>query len=80
VRGFVRDANGIYITLDHPATLQPFGFPVNETLVYGIYNAVTIVGGSVAKSVLLAVGAGLCTRAEQTLPTAFEADQQELSD
>src|ERR1700738_1221715 len=28
----------------------------------------------------LALGAGLCTRAEQTLPTASEADQQELSD
>src|SRR5712692_5258195 len=28
----------------------------------------------------LALGAGLCTRVEQTLPTASEADQQELSD
>ena len=28
----------------------------------------------------LALGAGLCTRAEQTLPAASEADQQELSD
>src|SRR5260370_24535108 len=28
----------------------------------------------------LALGAGLCTRAEQTLPTASQADQQELSD
>src|SRR5260370_32402979 len=28
----------------------------------------------------LALGAGLCTRTEQTLPTASQADQQELSD
>jgi hypothetical protein len=28
----------------------------------------------------LALGAGLCTRAEQTLPTASQADEQELSD
>jgi hypothetical protein len=28
----------------------------------------------------LAVGAGVCPGVEQTLPTAFEADQQELPD
>src|SRR5260370_23282795 len=28
----------------------------------------------------LALGAGLCTRAEQTLPTASQTDEQELSD
>src|SRR6266851_574881 len=28
----------------------------------------------------LALGAGVCTRAEQTLPTASQADEQELSD
>src|SRR5260370_42529801 len=28
----------------------------------------------------LALGAGLCTRVEQTLPTASQADEQELSD
>src|SRR5665213_2196782 len=28
----------------------------------------------------MALGAGLCTRTEQTLPSASQADQQELSD
>ena len=37
-------------------------------------------GVEVDASLHLALGAGLCARAEQTLPTASQAYQQELSD